>query len=301
MPNDHGSSARLTNGSYSVPMGNSGWPSRDQVTPSSLSAPTRLPSAIPSSMCRPWVLSRQLTSRVGIVGEPVDAVTHIPDPDLVDPAAEVGGRGHVGADGDHMPRGIRRHPQQIEEEPAEGLLGGRAGAMGAAGLGGEGRRRSRLHLRPAQALGRRGAQATGAGVGLEPAPRIVGVGAQLNGELPPLVGREQRRVVPRMALCCQPPGLDGVGEDHGRPVDDRVGLPIGVQQRRQVVAAQVADRASQLVVGETRDQPGDLMPCLRRSRAVPRADAPGWRAAVADTPRWSSSRSGGAATLPPAG
>ena len=51
IPNDHGSSARPTNGSYIVPIGSSGCPSRDQVAPSSPSNPTRLPSAIPSSMC----------------------------------------------------------------------------------------------------------------------------------------------------------------------------------------------------------------------------------------------------------
>ena len=59
MPNDHGSSARSTNGSYSTPIGNSGWPQRLQVAPSSPSRPTRLVSAMPSSMCCPVGFSRQ--------------------------------------------------------------------------------------------------------------------------------------------------------------------------------------------------------------------------------------------------
>ena len=62
MPKDHGSSARLRNGSYIVPMGSNGSPSRDHVAPSSESRPTRLPSAIPSSMCWPWADSRQRMS-----------------------------------------------------------------------------------------------------------------------------------------------------------------------------------------------------------------------------------------------
>ena len=40
----------------------------------------------------------------GVVGEPVWSLTYRPDTDLVDPAAEVGGRGYVGAHG-HDPGG----------------------------------------------------------------------------------------------------------------------------------------------------------------------------------------------------
>ena len=48
-----------TNGSYSTPTGNSGCPCLLQVAPSSPSSPTRLVSAMPSSMCCPVGFSRQ--------------------------------------------------------------------------------------------------------------------------------------------------------------------------------------------------------------------------------------------------
>src|SRR2546425_8394999 len=64
---------------------------------------------------------------VGIVGEPVDPVSVVPDADLVDPAAEVGGRGHVGADGDDAGGDLRRLAGQVDEDAAERLLGGEAG------------------------------------------------------------------------------------------------------------------------------------------------------------------------------
>src|SRR3954452_903991 len=59
MPNDHGSSARSTNGSYMTPIGSSGWPQRFHVAPSSPISPTRLGSAMPSSTCWPLGRSRQ--------------------------------------------------------------------------------------------------------------------------------------------------------------------------------------------------------------------------------------------------
>src|SRR5664279_4219487 len=59
MPNDHGSRARRTNGSYSTPIGSRGCPHRLQVAPSSPISPTRLVSAMPSSTCWPVGRSRQ--------------------------------------------------------------------------------------------------------------------------------------------------------------------------------------------------------------------------------------------------
>src|SRR4051812_5282512 len=53
MPYDHGSRALLTKGSYSVAIGISRSPHRDQVAPSSPSRHTRFTSAMPNSMCWP--------------------------------------------------------------------------------------------------------------------------------------------------------------------------------------------------------------------------------------------------------
>src|SRR4029077_2080974 len=68
--------------------------------------------------------------RVGVVGEPVDALAGVPDADAVDPAAEVGRRGDVGADGDDALRYLGGPVGEVDEEAAEGLLGrGRAGVL----------------------------------------------------------------------------------------------------------------------------------------------------------------------------
>ena len=79
--------------------------------------------------------------------------------------------------------------------------------------------------------------------------------------------RQQRGVVRRMALGRQPPALDRVGEDDGRPVADRVGLGVAGEQRGEVVAAEVAERRQQLVVGEPGDV--DLEPLAQLPRVRP--------------------------------
>jgi hypothetical protein len=68
-----------------------------------------------------------------------------------------------------------------------------------------------------------------------------------------------------VALDRQPPALDRVGQDHGRPVGGGVRLPEGGEQVGQVVAAEVADRRVDLRVLE----PGDQV--AHRPRAAARA------------------------------
>src|SRR4051794_29679602 len=59
IPNDHGSSARSTKGSYMTPMGTGGCPQRSQGAPGPPMRPPRLVSAMPSSMCCPLGCPRQ--------------------------------------------------------------------------------------------------------------------------------------------------------------------------------------------------------------------------------------------------
>ncbi len=115
---------------------------------------------------------------------------------------------------------------------------------------------------------------------LEAGPRVVRIGAQHGRQLGELLGREQRRVVGRMALGRQPPALDRVGEHDARAVAHLVGRPEAVDQRAEVVAAEVAERGQQIgvVAGEHRRP---------RAAAAARRRPP---AGAAGTPRWASRR-----------
>ena len=194
--------------------------------------------------------------RLGIVAEPVGALGVRPDADLVQPAAEVGRRADVRADGDDAGGGLRGGTGQVEQHPAEGLLGGAgAGRRGAAEVGRHGGRLPLAELRAAQALGDGGAQRGLRRVTGEGGPRVVRVGSQPDGEFPDLVGGQQRGVVLRVPLGGQPVALDGVGEDHRRAgVVDGV---VGVEQRAEVVTAEVAQRGQQRGVVQRGDEAGD--------------------------------------------
>ena len=93
--------------------------------------------------------------------------------------------------------------------------------------------------------------------GGEGRPRVGAVGAELGGELLPLLDREQRGVVGRVALRRQRPGLDRVGEHDRRAVGRLVGLAEGVEQVGEVVAAEVPQRGRGLGVGDLGQQPLD--------------------------------------------
>ena len=70
-----------------------------------------------------------------------------------------------------------------------------------------------------------------------------------------------------MALGRQRPALDRVGEDDARAVADGVGLPVAVEQAREVVAAEVAEGGEEILVVEVVDVDLDALPQLRRGRA----------------------------------
>src|SRR5215216_5842144 len=105
-------------------------------------------------------------------------------------------------------------------------------------------------LHPLEPAGGRGAQLGGRAARGERRPRIVRVGAELLGERLVLSLVEQRGVVRRMALGRQRPALDGVREDDAGTVVDGVGVAVAVEQRAEVVAAQVAEGSQQLGVVE---------------------------------------------------
>ena len=57
-------------------------------------------------------------------------------------------------------------------------------------------------------------------------------------------------MVQRIASEWQPPALDRVGEDDARPRALALGLVDRVEDRREVVAAQIGNERRQLVVAE---------------------------------------------------
>ena len=236
-------------------------------------------------MWRPGGAFAPVQDRLGVVVEPVAALARGPGADLVQPAAQVGRGRDVGGDGDQPGGHLGGLAGEVEQRPAQGLLGGAGPVRGAPGVGRapraptpascpEGRaphRRAPLDAAspaPVEARGGLGAQAGGVGVRRQRAPGVVEVGADVGGELAHLGLGQQRRVVLRVALGGEPVALDGVGEDHGGAgVVDGVE---GVEQGAEVVPAEVADGGVHRVVVDGLEQRRDLrrvVGVLRRALA----------------------------------
>ena len=222
--------------------------------------------------------------RVGVVGEPVDAVADRPDALAVDPAAEVGRRADVGRDGHDAVGDLGRLALEIDEEAPERLLGGLAcrvcsrpsvgGHPRRLGDGGPARaRRRRAAARAQLGLGR--------GVGeAAPTGRAGSVPSCAASSLELLVA-EQRRVVGRVALGGQRPALDRVGEDDARAVADGVGLR---GSRRSAPPGRGRRGRGRWRAARGRSRP-------ETSTSEPLAQlAARRRAAGAGTPRWASRR-----------
>ena len=173
---------------------------------------------MPSSMCWPCDDSRQRTSVCGVVGEPVDALAHVPDAGVVDPAAQVRRRGDVGGDRDDALGDLRIGAREVDEEAPERLLRRGAAGVHAADVARHGARLGDGQRLAPQPLGRLAAELGLGRARGERRPRIGDVGAELGGQLRPLLVRHQRGVVGRMPLRRQPARLDRVREDHRRPV-----------------------------------------------------------------------------------
>ena len=205
--------------------------------------------------------------RVGVVGEPVDAVSRRPDPGLVDPAAEVGRGADVGRHGDDALRHRRRLAHEVDEEAPERLLGrGRALVLAAEVLGHAGRVADELQRVAGgalQAAGRARAQLRLRAALLERRPRVARVGAERCRELAVLLLVEQGGVVRGVALGRQLPALDRVGEHDRGAVAHGVGLVVGAQQPPEVVTAEVAKGGEQFgvveIVGDDLEPPSQLL------------------------------------------
>ena len=112
--------------------------------------------------------------RVGVVGEPVDAVADRPDARLVDPAAEVGRGADVRRHGDDARGHLRRLALEVDPEAPERLLGRRAAAVLAPERDGHGGRLAQFDRLPPQPRGGVRAQPRLRRAVLERRPRIVG-------------------------------------------------------------------------------------------------------------------------------
>ena len=150
-------------------------------------------------------------------------------------------------------RDVGRLAREVDEEAAEGLLGGGLAGVLAAEVGRDLGRGDGAHGAALEAAAGRLAQLGLGRAGGERAERVVRVLAELGRQLPVLLVVEQRGVVGGMALGRQRPALDRVGEDDARAVADGVGLPVAVEQAREVVAAEVAEGGEQIGVVEVVD------------------------------------------------
>ena len=106
-----------------VPIGNSGWPSRDHVAPSSPSGADKVALGDPELEVLTVLGLPPVDERLGVIGEPVDPVAEVEDADAVDPTAEVGRRRDVGADRHDMLGDVGRVVSEVHEEATERLLG----------------------------------------------------------------------------------------------------------------------------------------------------------------------------------
>ena len=206
---------------------------------------------MPSSMCWPCEDSRQRTS---VCGSSANQSMRSPmfqtpawliqPPRFVDDATS--GETVTTRFGD-LGIGAR----EVDEEAPERLLRRGAARVHAPDVARHGARLRDAAAGRAAAARPRRRQSSASGVpAAERRPRVGDVGAELLGELRPLLVRHERGVVGRMPLRRQPARLDRVGEDHGRAVAQLVGAPEGVEQVGEVVPAEIGDGGRDLGVVE---------------------------------------------------
>ena len=182
-----------------------------------------------------------------------------------------------GRDGDDAVGHLGRLAHEVDEEAPERLLGGlRALVLAPEVVGHRGRIGHELRRRPVQPpAGGRAQRRLGRVVRRTAPTGPRGRCRACCASCAVLLAVEERAVVGRVALGRQHPALDRVGEDDGRAPRLGVGLAIGVDERAEVVAAEVAER----------------WPAARRRRARRRRPpaARAARRASARSSRWYSS------------
>src|SRR3954454_14994743 len=191
-----------------------------------------------------------MDERIGVVREPVDALADVPRAGLVDPPTEVRRGSDIRAHGDRARRRVWRGSREIEEEAPEALLRRSRAAVRMSELRGNRGWPSRLGSSSLQPIGRLTAQTPLVRSLCELRPWILVIGSELDRKLLPLVARQERGVIARMALGRQTPCLDRVGEDDRRPVAGGVCIAIGVEYQLEVVPAEITDRERELSVVE---------------------------------------------------
>ena len=182
---------------------------------------------------------RRVGERIGPRLQPVHARA-------VDPAREVRRHRDVGGDGDdRVALGAAR---ERAEDAAERLLRGhraRVRLVERARHGRCGRTRRRRPQRRQPAHVRR----LGAG-GIEPGPFLARHDAKGLAQLGDLGWARDHRVVERIGRGGQSPALDRVGQDHRRPAALALGLVERLEDRREIVAANIGHERGQRVVRE---------------------------------------------------
>src|SRR6478672_11878755 len=113
--------------------------------------------------------------RLGIIREPVDSLADLPQPGPVDPPAEIGRGRDVRADRHDVSCDVLGFVCQIDEEPPERLLCGRATRVGPTEIARHARRRRELYGLAPETPCCRLAQLPCRGPGLEHRPRVCGV------------------------------------------------------------------------------------------------------------------------------
>jgi hypothetical protein len=189
---------------------------------------------------------------LGVVGEPVPPFLDRPDTGLVDPAAEVGRGGDVGAACDQPPGRLGRIADQVGQQPTQRRLSRARLAVRVAQRGRDSHLRTRLDGSTLQGGAAGAAELVLGATGGEGRPRVVDARAAGGGQGEHLLLGEQRGVVVRMALDCQATALDGVREHHRWSVV--VDVVEGVGEQAEVVPAEVTDGARKLLRAKRRDQ-----------------------------------------------